>query len=401
MKIAPFTLLALCLTLGQAHATDFLSVGHYRLAPEATLTNELWMKATTVDMAGTVEDDLFILTDGTTETATNNTPAMLLSGAMKSDLWAAGESIRVSGPVAQHARLLGFKSVSIAGPVGRNLIALGSTVLVEESAAISGEALLAGRDVLVHGTIGGHTRIYGTQVTLSGHFDQDLTITATDINVMPGTHIGGNLYYMMDRDLLLDSNVTLGGRMIKMEPRAVPRSSGISLGTVWLQVGFYCGALLAGMAFIGLFPGIAAMSIHHLSTSPWRCLLIGFVTFCLVPMVSFFLLFTVVGLPLCLITMLAYIIVVYLGKMVSGIYVGHWLLRRSRRPAPLPLMPVLSLGLLVLYAGGCLPFPIDIGLWFAFTLLGMGGLISSVLDRRTPVMVAVPQDPPVAPPPLP
>lgn len=401
MKTALLTLLSLAFVLQPARATEFVAAEHFRLSSGATLTDELWMKATTVDMEGTAEDDVFILTDGTTEGATNAMASVRLSGALQADVWAAGESIQMTGTVARHARLLGFKSVSVGGPVGRNLIALGSTVLVGETADIGGQALLAGRDILVHGTVRGDTRIYGSKVTVSGKFEKNLTITADDVTVMPGTRIDGNLYYTLVSDLLLDPGVTLGGQLIKVEPRVVAHTPAFSLGTVWLQIGFYCGALLVGMAFIGIFPGIVAMSMHHLASSGWRCLLIGFVAFCLIPMVACFLVFTIVGIPLCVVTLCAYLILVYTGKLVTGIYLGHVLLRRRQIAAPMPLLPLLSLGLLVMYAGGCVPFPVDITLWFAFTLLGMGALVSAILDRRTPVMVSVPQEPPPAPPPLP
>jgi len=247
----------------------------------------------------------------------------------------------------------------------------------------------------------GRTRIYGSQVTLSGTFDGDVTITASDINVMPGTHIAGNLYYLMNKDLILDSKVEIGGKLIKQEPVAVTQPTGLSLAAVLLQVGLFFGAMLVGMAFISILPSVVAMSVHHLSESFWRCLVIGFATFCLVPMTAFFLLFTVIGLPLALVMLLAYIILVYLSKIIVGIYLGHLILRRKNSGPVSLLLPLLAMGLFVIYLGTSLPFPIDILIWFVSTFLGLGALVSTILDRRTPVMVAYPKKPAEPPPPLP
>lgn len=395
--------LLLCLlAVARAEATDFVVTGRYTLAPGAAITNELWMKAQTVVLEGTAEDDLFLFADGTSQPATNAAPAILLSGVMQADVWGAAESVTLTGTVERHARLLGFKSVSVDGSVGRNLIAAGGAVVLGESATVAGSAVLAGRDVLAHGTVSGDARLYGTQVTVSGRFNGNLTIAAGDINIMPGTHVGGNLYYTMDKDLVLDSNVNIGGRLIKIEPGAVAQPAGLSVGSLLLQAAFYCGALLVGMVFVGLFPGIVVLSLHKLAASFWRCVLIGFVTFCLIPMAAFFLIFTIVGLPLSVLLLFAYLIVVYTGKIITAVYVGHLLLRGRDNPPAVSLLPLLASGLFILYAGGCLPFPIDILLWFAFSLLGLGALVSAMADRRLPVVVAsVQNQPPVTPPPLP
>lgn len=405
MKSSAALLLSLFLAVPWAGATDFMSRGHYRLAPDQTLTNELWMKAQTISMAGTAQDDLFLLAEGSTALATNGVPSLLLAGEMQADVWAAGESILISGPVTRHARLLGFKSVSVNGSVKRNLIALGGTVVLGEKAEISGKALLVGRDVLANGTIHGNARIFGTQVTLSGQFDGDLTITATDITVMPGTHIVGNLNYLMEKDLILDSKVVVGGKLIKITPLPVVNSAPLSWSAIsriimW-QVGLFFGALLVGMTFINFFPGVAAISTIKLTESPWRCMLAGFVAFCLIPMAAFFLIFTLVGLPLSIILVLLYLVALYVGKIIAAIYLGQILLRGRNSASQGSILPQLLLGLLILYFGAALPFPVDILLWFAFTLIGFGGLVSAVIDRRLPVMVVASPNPADKPPPLP
>lgn len=400
MKTATTALLALLLATPLAGATEFLAAEHYTLAGDQTLTNELWLQARTIAMAGTATEDLFLLADGSTAMTTNGTPSLLLSGEAQADVWAAGESVVISGPVARHARLAGFKSVTVNGPVKRNLMALGGTIVIGEKADISGNALLVGRDVLANGTIHGTTRIYGTETTLSGQFGGDVTITASDINVMPGTRISGDLHYLMDKDLILDSKVVVEGKLVRMMPKPVERASPYSLNALFLQVGLCFGALLVGMVFVSFFPAVATISAIKLEQSFWRCLLVGFIAFCLIPMVAFFLIFTIIGLPLCVILILVYAVALYVGKIIAALYLGQRLLRDHPAAMGGSVLPRLLLGLLVVYAGVALPFPVDILLWFAFTLTGLGGLVSFILDRRLPVVMVTPPSadkPPNAP----
>lgn len=177
-----------------------------------------------------------------------------------------------------------------------------------------------------------------------------------------------------------------------------PVAATTTSGSLFLQLALLSGAIMTGLVFVSLMPGIVALSVHKLGESPWRCILFGFVTFALVPMTAFFLLFTLVGIPLSVMLVLAYVILMYLGKIVVGLYVGHLIIRRKTPIPPNLLFPVMSLGLLVLYAATSLPFPIGITAWFVITLAGMGALVGSLLDRRIPVMINYSPD---KPPPVP
>jgi hypothetical protein len=155
------------------------------------------------------------------------------------------------------------------------------------------------------------------------------------------------------------------------------------------------------MVFVSLMPGIAALSVHKLAESTWRCLLFGFITFALIPLLAAFLVFTVAGIPLSVILILAYVILMYVSKIIVGLFIGHLIIRKRAPVAPNLLFPVMSLGLLALYAATNLPFPFDITFWFAITLCGMGALVSAIMDRRTPVLVSCTAEEGTKPPPLP
>lgn len=393
-------LLAILLA-SSAQAIDFKSADTFVLPCGQTTSNELWLQSRTILFAGQAQDDCFLLADSVSQVSTTALSTVRLPGTFRSDLWAAGESVELSGSVTDHARLAAMKTILVAGSVGGNLMALAPTISLSTNTLIGGSALLAGQDIILNGRIAGNTRIFGTTVTLAGQFDGDLSITATDINVMPGTRIAGNLVYRMERDLVLDSRVDLGGKMIKAD-NFQPDTSPSASSSLLLQMGLLCGAILTGLIFVSLMPGIVALSVHKLGESLWRCILFGFVTFALVPMTAFFLLFTLVGIPLSITLMLAYFILMYLGKIVVGLYVGHMIIRRKTPIPPNLLFPVMALGLLLLYTAASLPFPIGITFWFMITLAGMGSLVGALLDRRIPVMINVPpaasQD---KPPPLP
>jgi cytoskeletal protein CcmA (bactofilin family) len=393
-------LILLWLTLAvRAQAIEFRETDTYTLQENQILSNELWVQARTITLAGTAREDCFTLADSMGAHPTTNLPTLRLSGVFQSDLWGFGETVELSGTVSNNARLAASKTLMLTCPVGRNLMAFAPTISLGETSRVQGSALLAGQDVILSGTIHGRTTVYANKVTLTGTFESDLHVTADDITVMPGTVIKGDFFYLMDGDLVLDSGVQLGGKMIKQDspvPTPVNPAS-----TLMLQLTLLCGAIMVGMAFVSLMPGIAALSVHKLTESAWRCLLFGFITFALAPLIAIFLIFTVAGIPLSIILALAYLILIYVSKIIVGLFVGHLIIRKRTPVAPNLLFPVMSLGLLALYAATNLPFPFDITFWFAITLCGMGALVSAILDRRTPVLVSCSMEGSTQPPPLP
>lgn len=405
MKFRRFLMLA-SVVLSSAFpslATDFrASSADYTCDADHTLDNELWISARTITIKGRAMDDLFLFAEASTARAATNLPSTVrVEGLARGSVWAAGESVETSGVIERHARLLGFRYVQVGGRVNRNLIALGSTISLPPSASIAGDSLLAARQVVVEGSVEGDTRIYAESITLSGNFTGNVALVAATINIMPGTHIGGDLHYRSDRELILDSKVSLHGKLIRDSvPPPTPRKS--SPEDYVLQLALWAASLLTGLVFVTLFPGFAGLSLHRLKDSFWKCLLIGFAAGCLIPMASVFLFVTVIGIPLGILALFAYVILIYLGKIVAALYLGHLMIVRHSNPPVIRLLPLLAFGLMAIYIAALLPFPIDILIWFSFTLMGMGAIVGAILDRRTPVMVTIPgEEPPPAPPPLP
>jgi cytoskeletal protein CcmA (bactofilin family) len=388
------------LLASSAPAIDFKSADTFSLPCDQTISNELWLQARTITFAGHAGDDCFLLADSISQVSTAAISTVRLPGTFGADLWAAGESVEFNGSVIHHTRLAAMKTLLVAGRIDGNLMALAPTITLSTNALVGGSALLAGQDIILNGKIAGNTQIYGATVTLAGQFEGNLSVTASDINVMPGTRIAGNLVYRMDRDLVLDSRVEVGGKMIKAE-HLQPEKSASTSANLLLQLGLLCGAILTGLVFVSLMPGIVALSVHKLGESPWRCILFGFVAFALIPMTAFFLIFTLVGIPLSATLVLADLILMYLGKIVVGLHVGHLIIRRKTPIPPNLLFPVMSLGLLLLYTASSLPFPVGIAFWFMITLAGMGSLVGAMLDRRIPVMINYSAGNQGKPPPLP
>lgn len=379
--------LALALLLcaaADASATQFRKAEDYVLPEDQSAAEELWLLADTVDVRGTTDDDFF---------AAGN--ELTFSGEARSDVWAAGESVTFLGHGTHHVRLAG-RTLTVNGRIDRGLAAAGNALTVSSETVVGGDALLAGESVVSGGRIGGNLRVVARSATVGGGIGGNLRVVGEDIVIMPGTEIGGSLTYTSSKELVLDRSVKLGGELIRKELQAGEARAAPSLEQVLLTQGFlYLCALFVGIPFAALFPRFTGRAVRLLRQGPWKCLLTGVVACCLMPMVAFFALLTVVGLLFSVLLVQAYIFLLYLAKIIVALALASAILRR-RGPQPFSrVFTALSLGLVLLYVLVALP-AVGVFVWLLIVLFGLGALVLAVFSSDPPE-AAAPPAPPAAP----
>ncbi len=388
-----------------ARAAFLNDADDYVLARNVTLRGETWLKARTVTVLGDTEDDIFVMSDlGASMATTNVVPSVRLSGVLVGDVWALGDDVELSGMALSHARLAGLRTVRVTGSVGRNIMALANSVHIAASSTVTGDVSIAAVTVIAEGVVGGNVTIHAQKAVLGGRIAGDVTLKANDITVLPGTEIGGSLAYFGPDDLFLDPRVKVAGKLthLRPPPTEAPR---ITLDGLVVQMGLFLGALLAALLLFSTLPAFAFHSVERLGQSIWRSLLIGFVACALIPMAAGLLILTMVGIPLGVMLLLVYVLLLYFAKAISAFYVAHRAISRFAPARPVALMPMLGLGLLLIYITTNLPFPLDAVAWVTFTLMGVGGMVGAIFDRRMQVLAVQGdgsdrQPPPPPPPPL-
>jgi cytoskeletal protein CcmA (bactofilin family) len=231
-----------------------------------------------------------------------------------------------AGRFNDHTRIAA-KMVQISGTLNGSLTAAGTTVKIEPSATLAKNMLCFGENVITEGTITGDARIVAQKATIGGKIAGDVTITAQSIVILPGTVIGGDLNYTAPTELVLSPSITLSGKLNRTFEPVQPAQ--FFKQNLTAHFFFAFAALFTGMVFGPLFPRYTARTVHLLGTARGTCLLTGFVALFLIPILAFLLLFTLIGLPLSLLTILFYIILLYLSKVVVGLWIGTLILRRK------------------------------------------------------------------------
>ncbi|NLB17181.1 MAG: hypothetical protein GX825_00210 [Syntrophomonadaceae bacterium] len=101
--------------------------------------------------------------------------------------------------------------------------------------------------------------------------------------------------------------------------------------------------------------------------------------FFLLPIAAIILLFTVVGIPLSILALIAYGITLYLGKIMVGAWIGHLAAEKSGNQELLNRPNAMALvGILIVMLLGIVPF---LGFWIKW-VIGATGLGCAFLNIR-------------------
>ena len=351
----------------------------FHVPRDQELADAQFVQAGEALVEGTCGDDLFLVAD-----------TFKLAGTCANDLWAIGGQMTLAGRVADHARV-GGKQIEVSGSVDRGLLAAGNTIHLATGSVVRGGALLIGDSVTLSGAVADGLRIYANQCTLAGEVSGTVHLTASDVVVMPGAHIAGDLQYTAPQALVLDPRVRLDGRLLRVTAPADTPAEAVPLGAqLATQALLMGGAWLAGLLLLAVFPGFAGRSVAAVRAGPARCGLAGVIGFALIPLMVLAGVLTVVGLPAALLLALFAGSLAYLGKVVVAMALGAGLMR-ARGPQPFSRASSAMLtGLIPLYAIGLVPLAGGTVSLLA-TLLGFGALLQALWRPR----------PHLPPPPLP
>jgi cytoskeletal protein CcmA (bactofilin family) len=325
----------LLLVGSSVQAIEFVQKDTFISSDAETLRDEMWISAQTITISGDALDDLF---------AAGNT--LDLRGNFKGAVWGGGDQVIAAGRFNDNTRLAG-RTTQVSGTLDGSLTALGNTVKIDPTATIAKDMLCLGENIISEGAVAGNARIIAKQATLGGKIAGNVSIAAQEIVILPGTVIGGNLSYTAPKELVLSPSVTLAGKLVRTFETPPPKQ--FLKPNLAGHFSFAIAALLTGLVFSAVFPRYTANTLHQLHTARAPCLLTGFAALFLIPICSFLLLFTFVGLPLSILLILFYLILLYLSKIAVGFWIGSLILRRSEFTKR-NRFSTLAAGLLILYA---------------------------------------------------
>jgi len=327
--------------------------------------------APSLEMNGATRDDSFWVAS----------EKLLLGGMFENDVWGIANDVIITGTCADHVRVAG-RTVKVEGTISNGLWAAGISIATTTNSHIGGEQFLIADVLTLLGRIDGNLHARGRQITIGGTITGNVYMQGDDIVLRPGTVIDGNLVYVTTNlTIVLDDRSKVGGVLKKIDPVSVVEPSWSPVNNAMIQLFWFGGALVAGIPFIMLFPGITGGAVQQLRGGLWKCGLAGLVSLFFLPFLILAIAFTVIGLPLSLVLAAGYSLILYLGKFPVALAIGTALLQRRGQISLSSAVLALVSGLILYYGMALAPF-IGASLQTAASAFGAGSLVMALAAAR-------------------
>ena len=253
---------------------------------------------------------------------------------IRGDATLAGGIVTLTGHVSDDVRVVGG-DIDIDAVIRDDLVAIGGNVIIQQNSRVEGKAWIAAGDVDVLGEIGQDLEIVGGTVTLGGRVGGDAKIGAGRLEILPTARIEGDLSYTSGEEAVISEGAVIGGSTTRdlsgdeFEDTWYEKGGGLGATLLWV-----IGLTVTGMVLLLAFPNLLEEVIAQLQATPWKSLGLGFVTLVVTPVLAVFCMILVIGAPLGLVLIAAYLIALLIAYLTTAIWLGNLGLDLIGRKSP-------------------------------------------------------------------
>jgi cytoskeletal protein CcmA (bactofilin family) len=275
-----------------------------------------------------------------------------VSGNVGDDVQAAGGTVFIRGDVGGNVRVAGG-NVTVEGRVEGNVVVLGGQLTIARGASVGGDVLAAGGQVVMDGDVrgafkgdGGTVRVGGVvsgitdiraeAVDLSGRMVGGAVISAKEWRTTGTAAVRGGLRYWRPDGKTVELAVEGENRhdeSLKWDDRP-GKAEAVGMAAALIGV-FSVLSLLFAALTIGLLMLLTRTyfkdAAARLDKSPWPSLLTGFLYFVATPVLALIFMITIIGLPIGLFLLMAYVFSFVFAFAYTALTVAWWIDRRWNR----------------------------------------------------------------------
>jgi cytoskeletal protein CcmA (bactofilin family) len=336
---------------------------NYTLSAGQEIKTDLFVAADRTLIDGDVDGDLVVFSHD-----------VEVNGHVKGDIIAFAQDLRVNGPVDGNLRIFA-NSATLTAPVGKNLMAFADRVEVDEKAAIGGSATLFTHDGQLNGPVKGDVLGITAMLEIDNLVGGDVKVRGEDLDIGSSAQIAGKTQYEGPKQPQVAPGAKLGWPIEIIMRKPTPQYS--TWPYYWHQILRWGAAFLLGLVMFLLAPG-PFLDTARSANRAGLAMGIGLLFLVGVPFAAVIACCTIVGLGVGIVTLLIYIVAVYMSQVFVGAWLGDKLLGEGIGAGA--VLARLALGLAILRVVRVIPF---IGPWSVVLVIvwGLGAYVLTVQKR--------------------
>jgi cytoskeletal protein CcmA (bactofilin family) len=352
--------LSVILICAPAAATEMVAADHqYAIGEGEVLEDDLIVAGGTIMINGDVSGDL-IAAGGNIEVA----------GRVDDDAWIAGGSLVVDGEIGDDLRVAGG-DIHLRGSVVDNAMIAGGTITASSNSDVGGDLDAAGGSIEIAGHVGRDLSCDGGSVTIRGTVDGNATIDADDIRILQSARIQGDLEYTSDKEIEIPAGTVMGDVVYKRSEKKVEDI----YSKITSSIISFLSILLIGLLMVRFTGNTTTKVSDTIATQVLKSLGSGVLLLIAIPLMALILMITVIGIPLGLIVLFAYIVILYISKIFVGLAIGRPIVTYVKKESSSPYWH-LVVGLIVIALATMIPL---VGFFISLIVIlaGLGGLVTA------------------------
>jgi hypothetical protein len=301
-----------------------------------------------------------------------------IDGVVEGNLLAFGESVTVRGSVGGLVLGAGSSFELSGAQVGGDFWAAGENVSVDARARIVNNAIVAGNSTTIDGFVSKDMYAFAETVELNGELGEDLEAFGNRVRLLDDAHIGGNARLRMnsqDQFHRADSARVDGTvEFLDLPDELQPTSRYASAKFYLWQLARLVSALLVGVALLWLIPRLRNVVVSS-GVDGMKTAGIGLVALVSMPVIAVIVAISLIGIPFSIMALVAWILIIYLAKIVMGIFVGGLVLDNTKYRDSNTLVLLAGLSIIIVVVN--LP-AIGGVISFLLTIVGIGLIVQQV-----------------------
>lgn len=356
-----FTLTCLPAEAAKIEAGDNLNVGADEL-----IDDDLYLFGEVITVSGIVTGDAILFGR-----------EVVVDGNIMGSLLVFAETVRINGNVAGTVRG-GANGFSFHGSSGRDLMIMANSITV--SGPVGQDLFAAASNGTITGSVGRDLKSSMNRLVVDGPVGGDIDALVSELVIGPNALVSGKVTYTSETEATVNNQAVIGGTITRLDPPATQVTSVSAGRKVWSFFRPILSLLFVALLMILLFPAVTKGSALMIGEKPTSSLGTGALIVFVAPIAALILLITVIGIPVSFLSMLLYIVLIYLSRVFAGYFVAELAFKKFG----VALHPVLKalIGILVL----ALMFKIPYIGWLvqlAAVIFGSGAFMHYMLHQKS------------------
>lgn len=300
------------------------------------------------------DDDLYIFGDLVNIDGTVNGDVVAfgsdvnINGTVTGSVLVFAQTIRINGNVEGSVRG-GANNVYFQGQTGRDLIMAANTINV--AGEVGNDFFSAASSGTVTAAIGRNIMASMNRLVIDAPVGGDINATVSELVLGSSARVEGEVSYTSESDALVDDQAVILGPLNRLEPPADKDFRAFSAGrSAWNFIRPILSLLAVTLLMVLLFPKFTAGVAARIGEQPGPSVGFGALIVFVAPLAALIILITVIGLPISFLSMLLYIVLIYLTRIFAGYFLARLALEKFGKelhPVWTALIGVLVLALLI------------------------------------------------------